>query len=154
MDNQPKTFREILKKPSAAVRAMVDGLREIPGETFRVRMESFGYSIGGVCYGCAATCAVQQATGKRFLPDQIGKLTVTSIMLDIEVMDMGRFEWVIDSLRKGQFVHLANYFGVPHESLCRCALDRDALPELTNDNYLERLPAYEAFADRLEAAGY
>lgn len=105
-----KTFRELCGgKIHVAVQAMVDGLRnQNERSDFRIDMDTFGEYTGSICFGCAATCAVQQITGVQFNDARIIYARERVIEHDIE--DLADFECAIDSIRKGSFAEIAEYF--------------------------------------------
>lgn len=61
-----RKIKSIVSKPSEAVQAMIDGLKNRRG--LRINMGTYGQSEdekSKICYGCAATCTVQQVAGKK-----------------------------------------------------------------------------------------
>ena len=54
-----------------AIDAMLIGLETIPNGSFKIDMTTFGNIDNNVCYGCAATCALQQLYDVRFTSDNI-----------------------------------------------------------------------------------
>lgn len=71
-------IREKITKPSEMVRAMINGLRrQDEREDFHIKMDKWAGlgSLDGkpVCFGCAATCAVQELT-KDPVPSEVGLL--------------------------------------------------------------------------------
>ena len=115
-------MKDFCKKPSEAIRAMLDGMQEIPNGDFKLHMDTFGdysrYSVEGghkiVCFGCAATCTIQQATGKlfKFEPTAVYDVVTRSRYLHIDREDLGIFEHAIDDFRTGGVRKLGNYYGV------------------------------------------
>ncbi len=114
-------IKETLKVPSAALQAMVDGLREqSKSKYFRITMATFGHSDGHFCFGCAATCTIQQIAGKHFeASDLINNNDMDSSVfqranaLNFDVEQLRDFEDAIDSARKGRISRLFFFFGVP-----------------------------------------
>ena len=113
------SIKEQVPTISAAIRLMVAGLREIPNEDFVVRMSTFGVagtregSDKRICYGCAATCALQKLAGKRLDPDTVGVNYARSMILGFNNLEMIEFENVIDELRQGLISHrVQSFFGL------------------------------------------
>lgn len=148
-------FKDLLKVPSAAIRAMVEGLREAPIE---IRMGTFGavdYHLDcftppssenqTICFGCAATCTVL-----RLLPSARDKY------FDLRnKSDLGEFEDAIDELRTGHPGDLIDYFDLPSAEVDEIYRRAQffGLPHLVSDFNPEDLIPYERFADRLEEIG-
>ena len=109
------TFREILGKPSSALQAMVDGLRSC-GPNFVVYMNSFGHIENGICYGCAATCCIQKATGKQYAdflekyPDENPEDYASFYGISVE--EFSDFEGAMDLARRGFISSLLDYFDI------------------------------------------
>lgn len=146
------TFREILGKPSAAIRAMCDGLEEQSQRRgFRIDMQTFGFSSNKVCFGCAATCAAQKTTGRTLKWDTIAGVTTRADALGVDAHDLETFEIAIDNLRRGSgcLQPLLDYFGVCNAMI----IPAPDLPHLSNYTWPDGLPAYRAFADQLEENG-
>lgn len=177
-----KTMSEKTKKPdwarlrfSQVVRAMVNGLKRYGDDPdFEIRMATYGAvqrTLEGreICMGCAATCAIQELAGVRFTPDDIEIVTglsaenafynhATATGWPIEEVDI--FENAVDALRGGNyFIHqavrqlqrLGCQFSAASivEEMSKLA----PLLELNDTSWREHLPAYEKFAERLEAVG-
>lgn len=136
--------------PSSAIRAMINGLRnQSQRDDFSVDMLTFGAHIGSTCFGCAATCAVQQATGINFTRDSIKSCVSKSKAVGVSPLHLQQFEYVIDDLRLGAIAPLFEYYDldIPRELIC---LD---LPLMVNSTWEDSLPAYEALAAELEKSG-
>ena len=110
-------------KPSVALKAMCDGLREhSKRDDFAVRMGTYGDAEGNICYGCAATCAVQQIAGVRFTPNTVpvdhwhDGFENHAKACGILHADIREFEFAIDNAREGEMERLFSYFNVPVES--------------------------------------
>ena len=113
------SIREVCPKMSDAIDAMIKGLREILGDNFKVDMESFGHANRGVCYGCAATCAIQQIAGKLFTPDDLEyayMVAKKATALDMNKEEMLAFETAIDQFRMGNIWFLLKFYGIRAES--------------------------------------
>lgn len=108
-------------QPSEFLQAMVDGLRDAdnaPGQ--EINMQTFGNVNEGVCYGCAATWALQRLMGGRLSDAQVTALgwmdaahlePLTWHGESIErIMD---FERAIDHARMGCLLQLADFCALP-----------------------------------------
>ena len=146
-----ETFREMLKVPSNALQAMVDGLRyHSSRDDFRIAMNTFGDTFHGVCFGCAATCTVQKATGKSFSPDRnITYSTVRAEVLGCEEYDLLDFEYVIDQARKGRLKSLFRYFemSTKFDTVWNNRFD------LHSDDWAEQLGAVEEVIAEMKGVG-
>jgi len=160
-----KTFREILGKPSSALQAMVDGLREYSGrKDFVVDMGSYGHVEGGICYGCAATCAVQKTLGLDYLSvgysyPRSSKDLGSEQLLGVDSRDLCAFETAIDQARKGDLWELMGYFNVDSDVLDSVMLvDRSCTTKWDRrfdleDNWREQLGVVEAVISEMKVLG-
>lgn len=146
-----RTYKDILGKPSAAVRAMIEGLKDYGNrKDFVVDMKSYGGSIDGTCFGCAATCACQKASGVDYNSKNINSEWDRSLVSDVSMADQYCFEACIDELRCGCPQGLMVYFNLPY---CRDHGDIIAGCRMDSENWRDMLPNYEQLADALEADG-
>lgn len=105
-----RKIKDIISKPSQALQAMIDGLRNQDSRTFfEVDMLTYGTSRGQTCFGCAATCAIQQITQVNLTPQNICKRTDAFL---VDEKDMYSFEYAIDTARQGSLGVLFRYFGL------------------------------------------
>lgn len=94
-----------------AVEAMINGLlTQDQREDFRIDMNSFGRTSQQICFGCAATCAVQQLVGINLKADTITHRYET---LNVDRGDIYEFEHAINALRMGALGVLFDYFKKP-----------------------------------------
>ena len=150
-------------KPSQVVRAMCLGLRNLR-ENQRIDMTTFG-NLGvtdqSVCYGCAATWAIQEMYGDElpmeyFEPD-CGQLEGLGTPHEGPIQDL---ECAIDSLRRGSPSDLLALFcgeEVAAKLLRNCGTIDDLvyLDNSTTQVALEEsLAPYEKLAEQLEGKGY
>lgn len=111
-----KTIFELAPKPSDAIKAMWQGLIEqSKREDFVINMQSFGgYStFQGICFGCAATCSIQQLSGVNFEMSNshsIVDVSKRSKLLKIEMDSLNRFEACIDEFRNGDLTYLLDFY--------------------------------------------
>ena len=137
-------------KPSAVVNAMIVGLESHANrDDFKINMSTFGMEgIGGICVGCAATCAVEQITGHKFTTREIEGRENRAVSIHVNYCDLQHFEDVIDAFRHGKHEMLKyicpNF--VPPEP-------ETELLTLNSRNLQDNLPAYKAYRDQLIAAG-
>lgn len=112
-----RTFKELCSgKPSKALRAMVDGLLDAEKrEDFKVNFGTFGALENGVCFGCAATCAVQMLSGVSLDGSVIFERSIRAKALDVVYDDLICFEHAIDRAREGYLYQLFDYMGVDDE---------------------------------------
>jgi len=144
-----RLIKDIVPKPSDAVQAMIDGLLEQDARKgFKVDMDTFGSSMDGICYGCAATCAVQKIAGKDLPADVIGMAREEAEFLGFDLKDVIDFEFAIDDLRAGDTKGLSEYYD-------RFISDELRYPEfsLHSRDWREQLPAVQEYCNKLKAAG-
>ena len=98
---QEQSFEEKVRSMSGAdiINAMCDGLER---EWARVQMASFGGSINGVCYGCAATNTICQIVGRSFDKHEIEWRSNRKDAIKCDYDFLGEFERAIDALRLGE----------------------------------------------------
>ena len=152
-----QTFRELCNgKVSAALQAMIDGLKlQSQRKDFRVDMSTFGTFYDPenkeipVCFGCAATCTVQQLSKVNFTDAQIDSSSGRSRLTIHNSNDLDRFEEAIDYARMGDLFSIFDYMG-----------DRDS-HEFSDDNrwllctddWQEQMPLVQDFVDVLKSKG-
>lgn len=146
--------------PKQVIMAMVDGLKN---PKTKIKMNTFGYQEGGVCYGCAATNTLCQIFD---INDPVGWLPVVK---DSEVLDtcsitpgfrlsapklyeitedIMNFENAIDYLRRGDL--LSANFALSYSGINPIKYNNeieDALPRLTDSYTLEDLEPYIRLAE-------
>ena len=98
-----------------AIQAMIDGLFAADRRAdFVIDMATYGSASDTICYGCAATCALQQITNCQLTHKTI---YCKGQYLDDDIYFIRRFESAIDSFREGISVPLQVFCGVhipPH----------------------------------------
>lgn len=111
MKNQ--SIKKIVKTPSAALQFMVDGLRkQSKREDFFVSMSTFGSSDGETCFGCAATCAIQELTGTNLTVKEINGVEERAKALNFDLGELEHFECCINDAREGVLFNLFSFFGL------------------------------------------
>lgn len=142
-------IKEILDKPSKAVRAMIEGLKkQSQREDFEVDMHHFGGSESfnsRLCFGCAATCATQEAFKKNLSADEISERKSRAIAYGVDIKSLEDFEMAIDDFRSGLCHALEEYYEVD--------IPYFQLPPLQTWNWESGLSEYEKYADLLEKHG-
>ena len=100
-------------KPSEFLQAMVDGLNDLyPNQD--VNMNTFGRVTAGVCYGCAATYALQNLLGRQLTWDEFRQAGTRerAINWDLDGEDakaVGEFEAVMNMARLGRLLPLVDF---------------------------------------------
>ena len=152
-----QTFRELCKnKVSTALQAMIDGLKlQSQRKDFRVDMSTFGSyhesrnKENPVCFGCAATCTVQQLCKVNFTDSQIDSLKERSFLTIGNSNDLDRFEDAIDSARLGNLLPIFSYMG----NLESHELSDDNQWLLTTDRWQGQMTLVQDFVDMLKSKG-
>jgi hypothetical protein len=154
-----RLIKELAPKPSDAIKAMLEGLRTLPGDDFVVRMHTFGDTTSrrqdgewvDICCGCAATCAVHRLAHKK--PDLEHIMCRNrSPYLGLHFADMRDFEDAIDEFRKGNVSQLFWYYGLASVDVSS-ELWSKQLWFLQDSNWEEQLPMIEEYVKKLVAAG-
>ena len=126
------------------IMAMVNGLKK---QHVNVDMLSFGHEQDGICFGCAATNAACEISGKNYGSGDIHGKELRSIHMGCSRRFLSDFEMAIDELRKGNvflFNHYARRIGI---ATIKIKVLNFELPRLNTDNYLENLHYYEKLAE-------
>lgn len=106
---------KINHKPSVAIKFALDGIKtQTQRPDFRLNMGTFGdYApITKTCYGCAATCAIQEIAGKNLDQNTIFNLGKRSDALGFDYKELEGFEGAIDCARNGVLLPLGLFCGV------------------------------------------
>ncbi len=140
---------------------MCDGLEEQSQRPdFLVAMVTYGAAsrTKDVCYGCAATCALQKLAGVDFRPDTIDELSryrvvrnsASGVIPTLE--DLVAFEGTMDRARCGSLGPLWDFLEIirPDDAFA----DLDDCWYLTDSTWREQLPMVRAAIARLEEHGY
>lgn len=161
-----RSIKDLAPKPSDAIKAMCVGLRrQSQRADFCISMGSFGDASFDMCYGCAATCAIQELAQRDLDVDTIIGVSKRADALGLSRRDMYAFEGLIDRVRRGVFGPLFEYYGMPFPPgfahIDRRALDTREQRSDYDDKWLMyscdweiKLPLYEELAEQLAAAGY
>jgi hypothetical protein len=164
-----QTFKELCNgKMHVAVQAMIDGLKtHSKREDFIIKMSTYGeLSEKNICFGCAATCAVQQLSGVTFTADKIRSKfpavkgysidllpSSQAVLLDMKSSDINHFEESINALRQTGIGPLMTYFGfddIVKEISIYSFLRENPLEKLATSNWEKNLEGYQKLADFLK----
>lgn len=146
-----KTIKEIVGTPSRALEYMCDGLlRQSKRKAFRIAMNTYGaYNHDKrLCFGCAATCAIQEIMGKN-IPGKFLEWSIDrSGYFGLSNIDLKEFETAIDMASRSLFRRLFRYF------------DRDFPVELNlysfnleTSNWRKELPKVRKLIEDMKKAG-
>ena len=126
--------------------AMCDGLiHQSKRKNFKVDMDSFGGADGMLCFGCAATCALQELHDVNFTVKNIDSLDTRAraVNMGITEDDLDTFEGVVDDARRGNLHWLYTY----------CGLDLHEAPVhgwyMINSNWRKEIPKVRRFVEKL-----
>lgn len=157
MRGRRRLIKNIIHKPSEALQAMVDGLlKQSQRPDFRIDMSTWGRKSGRkykgqyICYGCAATCAVQEIADKDLSCEVVTALQLRAEALGFNGDDETNFEVAINSARIGDTNPLFGYFGIynqPHK------FNRTGI-FLGTTTWRREIPNILAYIETLKAAGY
>lgn len=136
---------DVISKPSQALKAMCDGLeKQSQRRDFKVDMKTFGEVSNGVCFGCAATCTMQELAKVNLVPNTICH---RERALGFDMVDCNTFELVMDSARAGSLIALFAYFNIDHKL--------NPLPfkmwQLSTENWQQQLPIIRKGIVKLES---
>ena len=151
-----KKITDIISKPSEAVDAMIAGLRrQSRRKNFEIKMATYGSSVGKICFGCAATCTIQELAHKNLPPESMSLEMLRAEFLGFNTVDLSEFESVINNLRNGYVYHILSYFEVKQELIDEVQHSSFyiTLPVLDTHNWKEKLPPYVKFSKYLKSLG-
>ena len=156
---QIKSIIELAPKPSDALNAMVRGLLKASRrKTFNIDMSSFGEIRDGICFGCAATCTIQELSGVAFKPSS-GRLErdtradligYANPLADITYYDLMNFEHAINSFRCGSPRDLIDYYKIPLPDIEQIT-GHDLY--MCDHNWEEQIPVVRTYIKHLEKMG-
>lgn len=153
-----------ITKPSQALEAMVDGLlASKDNPNFRAEMDTYGDAYeqadGPLCFGCAATCTLQQLAGARFTPDSIRRTQSRAEVVGVPAFRLGSFEHVMNSARRGKMHALLRFFDyydprvAPSDYYDPSVTPSDGKFCLKTDDWEAQLPAVRAVIKEMKEAG-
>ena len=131
--------------------AMIEGLKkQDKRKGFTVDMGDFGgvYPIEGtsesMCFGCAATCAIQEYFGLDFDVNNIERIKTRAAAVKVDGDVLRRFEGDVDMLRTGSTRVLSDFCRLSETDKEFVHRKFDKLLPLVNDNWKDRLPEYQS----------
>lgn len=132
-----------------ALQFMADGLvNQSKREDFVIDMDTFGSvdEQNNICYGCAATCAIQEIAGENFDKDIFASPS-RSRAIGLDRIELHDFEWCINTARQGILYSLFNFFDKPrlHKD------DFDGLFKLNSNDWQEHLTKVQLLIDELKS---
>lgn len=148
-------IKETLKKPSVALQMMMDGLIEqSKREDFEIDMHDFGRSDGTkMCYGCAATCAIQKIAGKNLTVGNIAYSTDRAKYLGFRHNELRIFEDAIDQARKGDLYTLFEFF-YSSDYLDDINIYQDRIYLRNAEDWEDKIPEIKRLIADLQKSGY
>lgn len=154
------TREDILEKlptMSSAIRAMVDGLRELDGKPgHAIDMQTFGEERLGICYGCAATACVLHAW-PDFPLDVHERIHVRKDSNPVEEFQMDRQLWIfenaIDDFRRGMPYELLQFYGVSDDGIPAYLDNQMVELDFTDENWEEESIKAIRIAEQMETLG-
>ena len=144
-------FDALKGKPSTALQHMVNGLlKQSQRKKFEVSMGTYGMARKGICYGCAATCTIQNIANKNLSVEFIKDHKKRAKELKIEEHEILRFEYVMNRARLGELFPLFTFCNM-RENHHR---DFDYRFSLRDYNWEDELPKVRKTISQLRKAGY
>ena len=138
-----ETFRG---KPSDALEYMCDGLlAQDKREDFKVDMSTFGGTDGQICFGCAATSAIQEIAGQNLTDSNIKRRE----LIGFDLSELRVFESVIDFSRVGILTPLFGFCGVVEVDCRRW----EGLWAMHSDNWKSCIPNVRKAIREMRAKG-
>ena len=143
-----RQIKDIISKPSEALQAMVDGLKaQSEREDFVIDMDSYGTHDYKICYGCAATCTIQQLTGKKLTSKNIDETSDRAKFLKLDEYDLDDFEFIMNNVRSGYYIEgLLQYFNITKRVKRPCF-------SLKSHNWKEEIPKVKKYIKYLQEKG-
>jgi hypothetical protein len=152
------SIKQWAPKVSDALQAMIDGLKsQSKRKTFKIQMITFGdYDPEDkICFGCAATCTIQQLAHKTFRDRAVESLPGRAGFLDLDKKELAAFESAIDYARKGAFYRLFEFYGHNTGEVPGYLLEPDDKDYyLMTDDWGKVLPNQQAHQQKIKDAGY
>lgn len=143
-------IKDTVKLPSTALQLMVDGLqRQSQRSDFKINMGTYGDEVQDTCFGCAATCTIQELAGKNLTKIDIGEIIARSIALGFDVDELREFEGCIDMARQGHLYSLFYFLGFGNVY----DYDRYDLRFFLDHNWRDELQAVEQLIGELKKNG-
>jgi hypothetical protein len=157
-----RTIKELLPKPSDAIKAMLAGLQKADHERgFQIDMSTYGSALQDddsfqvTCFGCAATCTVQHLLGRPFVPEEIDDRAKHAAALDMLWYEVSSFESAIDNFRTGYLSVLFRFYDLELNQQKYNELEDhvDKWIYLQTHNWTQQIPAIEKAIKMMEELG-
>ena len=101
---------EIQGKPSIAILRTIQGMRRLKqNKNFKLDMFTFGKVKEGICYGCAATAAIQEIAQIELTQENICTTSQRAKALSFDPKELHLFEHAINDARVGDMVNLLKF---------------------------------------------
>lgn len=147
---------KLAPRPSDAVQAMIDGLKEqATREDFAVDMGTFAGRNPEQCFGCAATCFLQKVSGINITVENAGvncnmanSFTKRAAIYGFDEDEVHRFELVLDRLRSGEPYSLLSLYGID-----QFRWPEFKLPYLNTENWRKKIQYYQRYVEILKKKG-
>ena len=139
-------------KPSNALQAMYDGLlKQDKRIGFVVNFRFFGGVLSDkVCFGCAATCALQEISQVDLNPGNINLVGERAKAYGFENDETTRFEITMDYARNGNLYLLFGFCGLD----CRKSYHFMDGISMLSKNWRKQMPRLKKLIADLKQAGY
>lgn len=152
-----KSIKELAPTPSEALTAMIAGLlKQSKRRKFKINFDTFGdqevvKNGKTICYGCAATCTLQELAHKNFVNGEIINYDTRAEYLGFDKEDVDAFEKAINDARAFGFSSLFEYYGIDEgmytqiTSYLKKLVQEPEMPdywemEMNNYNWREMIP--------------
>lgn len=143
-------LKAIKSKPSIALQHMVDGLlKQSRRKNFRISMGTFGSGDGKICFGCAATCAIQNIAKINLTPATIDYAWHRAERTNMDFNELDEFEGVINEARSGHLKPLFRFCDIMDSPI---AFEDNF--NLWDDDWKQQLPQVRETIAKLKKAGY
>lgn len=151
MKKQFSILKTIKGKPSVALKHMVTGLlKQSRRRNFEIAMSVFGIANDKTCFGCAATCAVQNIANKNYPPASINHICDRSDYLNIIQEELKKFERAINCARLGELEPLFDFCGINDINVSKFETNF----HLCDDDWKKQIPTVKETIAALKKAGY
>lgn len=123
---------------------------------FSIDMDTYGYydAIKDICYGCAATCTLQQLSRHEFQPHELDFVSERARGIGLSYgqgAELFRdFEITLDLARRGKIEELFLFFHLP-VTAAKPYMD---LWHLTTDNWRKEIKKVEQTAKQMKKDGF
>lgn len=123
---------------------------------FKVDMDTYGVSNKTFCFGCAATCAIQEMSGVRFEVEDTYSVFQERVCsaLGIRYEDEKRIEWFFNSLRLSDDYSILDLDAHPDMKITdQMMKELTNVPALTSETWKQNIGKFVKLADKWSAEG-